>query len=1151
MANWFGAWFGTEAAIPPSGERAFRLRLTDGDLSVDFMSSSGAELAADGWTMPVPRLKGGGVYGDSGLAHGRMLKHARFDNVTDIFRFGLRFSSINDMIRQFSAIEELLMVRAPGYWQRDPRYGPVWLERQLDGESETAYYLVDHGFYDKHALVTAHTTPVAGALPSLDVEIVRQPFVLAAAPGQVQKKSVMLALQQWNFAAAWAEETTLPSGGAFSFVELATGDIYAGGASEILLYTKATDSWAAIATAPVTLAEDVTAALLLSNGDVLFGGNGRIIKLSGGTWSEETTLPAGQIYSLIEASNGELFAADNGQILKRATGGTWSVHNGTLASGQVYSLIEASNGRLYAGETGRILRTAVVSSGDTVTYFIATGNDDAEEHDGTMDLDSNDLDLFRAVGDYSAVRFTLADIPKNAIIHAAKLRFSARETQTSGTPKGSIMAQLTADAPAIGTSKNYLTNLTKTTAAIAWDGVGSWINGNKYDSPDFKAVVQELVNQASWAAGNHALLLVKGLVSGQRSASSRDRSAGEAPELIIEWSAALASTDTWELASTLPVGNVRSTVEVGGVLFFGDNGQIIASEDGDEFGVITTLPTGEVRGMAADGSLIYAAGNGEIYKSADGGNTWTLDSSLPTGQGEAVLVSGGTVRVGESGRIVALEPSTFIVGQEATVDNAVMLANHHKIANLTHLFRDDGGVLTNLYPAAALPLQLFPTVAAVGDALVAGIDSSLADTGPFSSLIFSLAVPASATTSYTITAKYWNGTSWTTLAVHDGTSQLGAVGVNAIAWQMPSNWAETAVAGVTGWWVRLELTALTGSFASPTQGSRDVYAAFAAYAEIADDQAKGIIDSLARLHLTNRAGSLLKSGRFVLGIKQVDGYELFRAFLNLADTQNPEGVAVGIVDGATTSFVDSLGAAAGRAVRFDASGVALNTLADRVKISLATTVANSFYGTYRLFVRGYQYAGSAGAIRLRWRVVSGSGGMSELTDAQVTVSTSDHELIEFETTIQLPVSNQQTAGELGDETSLILQIAASSSAARFDVYDIFLQPTDLGWADVQDTANSSASAVGDGERLAIDSIGEPRVTIRAKAEKTATGLIKSSYSPESNGELRVLAQAQQRIWVLAAARPSAGSTVWVSQPEMLHSIRGWQVDRFLTGRGAN
>lgn len=1149
MANWFGAWFGTEAAIPPSGERAFRLTLTDGDLSVNWMSSSGMELAADGWTMSVPRLKGGGVYGDSGLAHGRMLKHGRFDNVTDVFRFGFRFSSINDMIRQFSLIEELLMVRAPGYWQRDPRYGPVWLERQLDGESETAYYLVDYGFYDKHALVTAHTTPVAGALPSLDVEISRQPFVLGAAPGQVQKKSVMFALQQWNFTAAWAEETTLPSGGIFSFAELATGDIYAGGASEILLYSSG--SWSAVSTAPVTLAEDVTAALLLANGDVLFGGNGRILKLSGGAWSEETTLPAGQVYSLIEASNGELFAADDGQILKRSSGGTWSVHNATLPAGQVYSLIEASNGRLYAGEAGRILRTAVVASGDTVTYFVEDGDDDAEEHDGSMDLDSNDLDLFRAVGDYSAMRFQLADIPKNAIIHAAKLRFSAREMQTSGTPKGEISAQLVASAPAIGTSKNYITNLTKTSAAVEWSGVGSWINGNKYDSPDFKAVVQELVSQASWAAGNRALLLVKGLVAGQRSASSRDRSAGEAPELIIEWSAALASTDTWELASTLPAGNVRSAVEVDGVLFFGDNGQIIASEDGDEFGVVTTLPTGEVRGMAADGSLIYAAGNGEIYKSADGGNTWALDSSILGGQGEAVLANGGTVRVGENGRIVALEPSSFSVGQEATVDNAVMVANHHKAANLTHVFRDDGGVLTNLYPAAAFPLQLFPAVAVVGDAVVAGIDSSLANTGPFSSLVFSLATPASATTSYTITAKYWNGASWATLTVHDGTSQLGAVGANAIAWQMPSDWSETAVSGVTGWWIRLELTALSGSFTSPAQGSRDVYAAFAAYAEIADDQAKGIVDSLARLHLTNRAGSLLKSGRFVIGTKPVEGHESFRAWLNLADTQNPDGVAVSIADGATTSFVDSLGAAAGRAVRFNASSVALNTLADRVKISLATTVARSFYGTYRLFVRGYQYAGSAGAVQLRWRVVSGSGGMSELTDAQVTASTSDHELIEFETTIQLPVSSQLTGSELGDETSLVLQIAASSSAARFDVYDIFLQPTNLAWADVQDTANSSTSAVGDGERLAIDSIGEPRVPIRAKSEKVATGLTKGSYAPESNGELRVLAQAQQRIWVLAAARPSAGSTVWASQPEMLHSIRGWQTDRFLTGRGAN
>ena len=61
--------------------------------------------------------------------------------------------------------------------------------------------------------------------------------------------------------------------------------------------------------------------------------------------------------------------------------------------------------------------------------------------------------------------------------------------------------------------------------------------------------------------------------------------------------------------------------------------------------------------------------------------------------------------------------------------------------------------------------------------------------------------------STTFTARYWNGSSWTLLTnIDDGTRAdnkiLKATGQGAITWDVPTNWAQTAVDGTTLYWMR-------------------------------------------------------------------------------------------------------------------------------------------------------------------------------------------------------------------------------------------------------------------------------------------------------------------------------------------------------------
>lgn len=1160
MPSWFDSWFGTQSAAVEAGERALYLTVTDGDLSVSWVSSSGFGLYRDGWNMPSTEFKNGGVYGNSALTHGQILKHAVFDNVIDGYRFTLHFASMNDVITQIDELEELLKRRAPGYWINNGRYTrPVWIERQLDGESKIAYSLVNQGRITLPTGIVEPITPEKQYIEPVAVTINRQPFVYGAAPGTAQKRPSIYALQEWNFDRIWSEETTLPSGAIYSFAEMSNGDIYAGGASEILKYTESSGTWAAVSTSPITLAEDVTAAVRLSNGDVLFGGDGRIIKLSSGTWSEETTDPTGQVWDIVQTNTNELYAADDGQILTRDTNGAWSVDT-TLPGDQIYTLLHSSSGRTFAGGVGEILRTVVPSTTTEFKRKVQSSTDDAEEqNDGDMELTSGDLDFFQSGIKYIGLRFTNVTIPDNATIISAVVKFTSEDNDGGTAGTANIYCEKTANSSTFTNSDDDISDRTFTTAYSEWTGVPSWIRGSHYYTADFTDAVQEVINQATWASGNAMSVLFHITVTGNdRDAISRDRSSGDAPELIVTYTTPSAGS-TWEVATTLPGGNVRSSAECDDVVLFGEDGQIVASEDdGDTWGVVSTLPTNEVRAMHhCSSTTLYATDNGNILKSTDCGNNWSVDSTSPTTYAHALLCSAdGAVRAGESGRILELSATTFEVGREATSTGSVMIANHHKESNLTEILNDDGGVFTAIYPASSFPVTLFPGTAAANDNVYFGVDTSLNDTGPFNSLIFDLSVAASATTSYAITWEYWNGSSWSALTTQDGTGQFSLVGLSAVVWEPPSDWTTTSVNSVTGYWVRARLSSLSGTFTNPVQQTRDIYSVVTPYVEMNENQTLGVMDSLARIQVANRSeGSggtpALATNRLLIGIKPYVGYESFRAFLNFSDEQNPGGVSVDeTVDGdSATSFVANLSAVTGRAIFFDAGSATLNTMADRVTITLSTTIASAYYGTYRAFIRGKQTGGTAGEVTMRLKIVTGSGGISYLTDTQATRSTTDHELIEFDEIINIPVSSQLTSSELGDETSITLQIATEANDADFYAYDIFLLPTDNFYVDASDAANTSASAVGYGERVTIDSISVPRVAIRGKAEETATGLVKATYEVESNGPFQVLNQTKQRLWMMTAQTQSAGTNIWHSKPEQVHSVRLWVTDRWLTGRG--
>ena len=1166
VASFFNKYFGVQRdsqSVPPGAV----LQLTDGEVTIDLTdSSSGWYLRSDSWSINQPLFKKGGVYADNQAADARFLKHVAYNNVIETLSLGLAFNSPDDLTFQLRKMENLLKVRAPRYWTQPRNFSPVSLVMSFAGGSEVYYALISQGAITVAPnIFDVNCTLASGKMWPVGMTLSRQPFWLRAAPGEVQAAVNFSSQQNWAYDLAWAVDSSVPSGKVFCFVEANDGTIYGGGESEILEFDGAT--WSVSTTTPVTVSADVTACAKLANGDILFGESGRILKLSsGGTWSVETTEPTGQIWAILEASSGEVYAGDTGRIIKRAVDTTWS-EDTTLPTGQVYSLLETSESLVLAGDVGQILRQVQATSSTDFSAQVTPTSDDAEQNGSSVDISSSYLDLFFNAGvDYVGVRFQNVTIPAGATINAAVIRFTSGFNKSTGT-NGSITINCedADDASTFTTGSNNISGRTLTTASSSWSNEVAWLLNQPYDTPDFSQAVQEVVDRGGWASGNAMaiVLTVNSSTAGHRSAYSRNGSSGWAPELRITYTEALPGGSTWELITTLPSGDVRAFLDVTDRIIAADDGQFLSSADaGDTWGVLDTTPSGQVLTLFDTGAnnTLYAGEDGIILKSTENGLSWVVDdNSTPAGDIEAFILDGNDIYAGDDGQILTQDNSVVLnLGQEATTSNNVFLANHQKTANLTDVFIDDNGAFTSIFPIVSFPQTLLPATPAVNDALYLGIDTSITDTGPFSSVVFDLATPASSTTSYTITWEYWNG-AWVTLTTNDGTTQLSQPGVTGLFWEHPADWATTAVNSVTGYWIRGRVSALTGTLTPPTQQNRDIYSVILPFAEVAATEINGMIDALLKMQLNNRSAAdgpggsspLLYQNQFWLGVKDFVGHENFRAFLNFADEQNPDGVTVDVsvdADSATSIEADSnLSSATGRRVFFDAgiaaAGAGLDNMADRVTIAISTTVASSYYGAYRVFIRCKQQGGSAGEVSMRVEVVFGSGGSPALTDTQKTQTTDDNHLILFDQPINLPINNLLTDTEVGDEIGLTIQISVSASDADLYLYDIFLLPTDTRFIDSRDLRNNASSSVENQKRLLVDSITIPKTTIRTLVQDTASGVINASWRVDSQGPMILPVEEQVRVWVLSGRTVSTADSTLISQVEGVYSVRGWKVER--------
>jgi hypothetical protein len=168
------------------------------------------------------------------------------------------------------------------------------------------------------------------------------------------------------------------------------------------------------------------------------------------------------------------------------------------------------------------------------TLRVQASADDAEQDGVEMDLTSVDLDLGdKVVG----LRFDAVGLPPQAQIQSAFVRFTADDTHDAALTVR-IEAEAGAAAPSFASADEDLSLRVPGAEFVDWM-IDPWDDGDAQQTPDLRALVQELVDLDDWSSSSPVVLRFLAAASGERVARSWDGTASRAPELRVSYTASL------------------------------------------------------------------------------------------------------------------------------------------------------------------------------------------------------------------------------------------------------------------------------------------------------------------------------------------------------------------------------------------------------------------------------------------------------------------------------------------------------------------------------------------------------------------------------------------------------------------------------------
>ena len=205
---------------------------------------------------------------------------------------------------------------------------------------------------------------------------------------------------------------------------------------------------------------------------------------------------------------------------------------------------------------------------DNGVTFEASSDDAEQENDQIDALFDDDLDAGWE-GDpadqnnlTAGLRFRGINLPKGAVIDSAFIQVWSHEGKSAeDVARITITGEATDNAQTF-TEAALITSRPRTSASLLWEVAEEWDLWSMYQTPDLKAIVQELVNRNGWQAGNAIAFILEGENQGvtdvenarefesyENIADPQDGGDGQnhperRPRLVIYYSAGTSSVQT-------------------------------------------------------------------------------------------------------------------------------------------------------------------------------------------------------------------------------------------------------------------------------------------------------------------------------------------------------------------------------------------------------------------------------------------------------------------------------------------------------------------------------------------------------------------------------------------------------------------------------
>ena len=279
----------------------------------------------------------------------------------------------------------------------------------------------------------------------------------------------------------------------------------------------------------------------------------------------------------------------------------------------------------------------------------------------------------------------------------------------------------------------------------------------------------------------------------------------------------------------------------------------------------------------------------------------------------------------------------------------------------------------------------------------------------------------------------------------------------------------------------------------------------------------------------------------------------FTPYINISDEQNDADIAVVAI--APSAFADDIRAPSGRKIAASSAGVA-----NLATITLSSSLASEYYGTFHVFLRGDITSG----------VATDFGLSLQITDIQGTEIFYETEYIQFDHisafafidfgAITLPAKASQLIQS--EQVEYIrMAIRADAAVAGLDLFDLILMPVDEFAADLVNiriesyetsmsgplTDNYIGSDIGEPKLLDIDAVSVPKTHLSAKLRTSNTDY--ATYQYIASSPLALQANSNQRVWFLCF-RNNRSNGYWTSEPWNGNSLQITGNARYLYARGA-